>query len=187
MTEFCEEANTILGIDEAGRGSLLGPLVVASVILDPKYKSHPLMKEIKDSKKLSKKKRETLSEFILSTCVHSYIHVCPNTEIDETNILQATLKGMHTCATNILKEKHIDLILVDGNQFTPVLNTHDHSEDDTLMIIPYKTIPRGDNIWTQIAAASILAKVHHDHLITQISQNDNSLDLKYAINSNMGY
>jgi ribonuclease HII len=146
------------------------------------------MKEIKDSKKLSKKKRQLLAEFIKETCIDYSIHICDNHEIDNTNILQETLKGMHSCTTEILKKNHtIDLILVDGNHFTPVLNPYHNNDEDSLMIIPYKTIPNGDNIWTQIAAASILAKVYHDNLITEISNNNPSLNDKYAILSNMGY
>jgi len=135
----------ILGIDEAGRGPLSGPVVVAGVILDP---AKPI-NGLGDSKKLSEKKRESLCELIVSQAlVYSIVEVSPE-EIDSMNILQATLYGMNKIADN-LRDK-FDKVLVDGNK----LPSWDYKSD---------AIVKGDSKIKEISAASILAKVHRDRI-----------------------
>ena len=135
----------ILGIDEAGRGPLSGPVVVAGVVLD-------CIKPIDglgDSKKLSEKKRELLYELIVSQAVaYSIVEVSPK-EIDSMNILQATLYGMNKVADN-LKTK-FDKVLVDGNKLPDWNYTSE-------------AIVKGDSKVKEISAASILAKVHRDRI-----------------------
>ena len=115
MEQYYEKDKLELGIDEAGRGCLFGPVSVAGVIwLDEE--PDPSI-EIKDSKKLSLKKRLLAYDYILDNSIsysHIFIH---NEDIDKDNILKSTLKGMHLCVDNIVDNINIDTILVDGNQF----------------------------------------------------------------------
>ena len=135
----------ILGIDEAGRGPLSGPVVVAGVILDS---ANPI-DGLGDSKKLSEKKRESLYKLIVSQAVaYSIVEVGPE-EIDTMNILQATLYGMNKVAGN-LKDK-FDKVLVDGNKLPDWNYTSE-------------AIVKGDSKIKEISAASILAKVYRDNI-----------------------
>lgn len=134
----------ILGIDEAGRGPLSGPVVVAGVILDSMS-----IPGLGDSKKLSEKKRESLYELIISQALaYSIVEISPE-EIDVMNILQATLYGMNKVADN-LSDK-FDKVLVDGNKLP---NWNYVSE----------AVVKGDSKIKEISAASILAKVHRDRI-----------------------
>lgn len=133
----------IAGVDEVGRGPLAGPVVAAAVILAPNQH----IEGLKDSKKLSPQKRENLFEIIRTNCLSYAFGRCEATEIDEINILQATLLAMKRAIENLPITP--DLILVDGNQPPAVT-------------IPVKTIIGGDAIIPEISAASILAKVLRD-------------------------
>ena len=137
----------ICGIDEAGRGPLAGPVVVASVIM-PK---DSIIEGINDSKKVSEKKREKLYDLILEQAISYGVGIIGQDEIDDINILNATKKGL----TNSLKEltQRPDLILVDA--LTNI---------DTLGI-PYESIIKGDAKCYSISAASIIAKVTRDRIM----------------------
>ncbi|MCI9287047.1 MAG: ribonuclease HII [Clostridia bacterium] len=144
-----ENIKYICGIDEAGRGPLAGPVVVASVIMP-----HDSMIEgVNDSKKVSEKKREELYEKIIEESISYGVGIMDHNEIDEYNILNATKMGL----TNSLKELTVkpDLIVVDA------LN-----KIDTLGI-PYKSIIKGDALCYSISAASIIAKVTRDRIMRQ--------------------
>lgn len=144
-----EKIKYICGIDEAGRGPLAGPVVVASVIMP-----HDSMIEgVNDSKKVSEKKREELYEKIIEESISYGVGIMDHNEIDEYNILNATKMGL----TNSLKELTVkpDLIVVDA------LN-----KIDTLGI-PYKSIIKGDALCYSISAASIIAKVTRDRIMRQ--------------------
>ena len=140
-------AKYICGIDEAGRGPLAGPVVVASVIM-PK---DSMIEGVNDSKKVSEKKREKVYEEIIKEALSYSVGIVDETKIDEINILQATKKGL----TNSVKELKItpDIILVDA--LTNI---------DTCGI-PYKSIIKGDALSYSIAAASIIAKVTRDRIM----------------------
>ena len=139
----------IAGIDEAGRGPLAGPLVCACVIM-PKT---DLIEEINDSKKLSPKKREELFEQILQTALaYSIIEIDEKT-IDELNILNATKLGMKKALEALVVKPEI--VFTDAVQI----------ETD----LPQKNIIHGDGLSYNIAAASILAKVHRDRLMQKLS------------------
>lgn len=140
---------TICGIDEAGRGPLAGPVVVASVIMP----EDSMIEGINDSKKISEKKREKLYDQIIEEAISYGISIIGQEEIDEINILNATKKGL----TNSLKELKVkpDLIIVDAL-------TH----IDTLGI-PYESIIKGDAKCYSISAASILAKVTRDRIMRE--------------------
>ena len=146
---FDKGVEYIAGIDEAGRGPLAGPVVVASVIM-PK---DSMIEGINDSKKISEKKREKLYDIILEEAVSYGIGIVYQDEIDKINILQATKKGL-TEAVEQMKIKP-NLIMVDA--LTGI---------DTLGI-PYKSIIKGDAKEYSIAAASIIAKVTRDRMMIE--------------------
>lgn len=160
-----EDVKYICGIDEAGRGPLAGPVVVASVIM-PK---NSIIEGVNDSKKVSEKKREKLYEEITNTAIAWGVGIIDQREIDEINILNATKKGL----TNSLKELEIkpDLILVDA--LTNI---------DTLGI-PYRSIIKGDAKSYSIAAASIIAKVTRDRIMRQWDE----LYPEYGFEKHKGY
>lgn len=149
-TKLYEQGNQYLcGIDEAGRGPLAGPVVVAAVIM-PK---DSMIEGVNDSKKVSEKKREKLYDEIIETAVAWGVGIIDQKEIDNINILNATKKGL----TTALKELEVkpNLILVDA--LTNI---------DTLGI-PYQSIIKGDAKCYSIAAASIIAKVTRDRMMRQ--------------------
>jgi ribonuclease HII len=151
----------IAGVDEVGRGCLAGPVIAAAVILRNNISG------LKDSKKLSKKKREELSLIIMKNSYFSFGSSSPK-EIDEINILQASLLAMKRAILKLSVEP--GKILIDGIH-KPDLNT------DT------QTIISGDSYIDEISAASIIAKVYRDNLMMQF-------DKKYPnfyFSSHMGY
>ncbi len=139
----------VAGVDEAGRGPLAGPVVVAAVILGKDWKKEHALD---DSKKLSEKKRNELFEVIQKEAVGFKIISISPSEIDKRNILQATLYGMARCIEEI--EPKPDLSLIDGNQYP-----------QTVMLC--ETVVKGDQISKSIAAASILAKVSRDRMMLE--------------------
>ena len=140
---------TIAGIDEAGRGPLAGPVVVAGVIMP----QDSMIEGVNDSKKVSEKKREKLYDAILEEALSYSVAIIGQDVIDEINILNATKQGV----TKVVEELEIkpDLILVDAL-------THIDTKG-----IPYDAIIKGDAKCYQIAAASILAKVTRDRIMRQ--------------------
>ena len=139
----------VCGIDEAGRGPLAGPVVVASVILP----ENSMIEGINDSKKVSESKREKLYDIILQEAISYGIGIIYQDEIDEINILQATKKGLNEAVMKM--EIKPNVILVDA--LTGI---------DTLGI-PYKSIIKGDAKSYSIGAASIIAKVTRDRIMRE--------------------
>ena len=139
----------ICGIDEAGRGPLAGPVVVAGVIMP----QDSMIEGINDSKKVSEKKRENLYQLIIEEAISYSVAIIGQDRIDEINILNATKQGV----TNVVEELQVkpDLILVDA---LTQLNTKG---------IPYHSIVKGDAKCYSIAAASIIAKVTRDRIMRQ--------------------
>ena len=146
---FKEGYNYICGIDEAGRGPLAGPVVVAAVIM-PK---DSMIEGVNDSKKVSEKKREKLYELIIEEAISYSVGIVDQNEIDRINILNATKAGL-TEAVRTLKVKP-ELILVDA--LTNI---------DTCGV-PYQSIIKGDDKSYSIAAASIIAKVTRDRIMRE--------------------
>ena len=144
-----EHVEYICGIDEAGRGPLAGPVVVASVIMKP----DSFIEGVNDSKKVSEKKREKLYEQIIEEAVSYSVGIIDQNEIDEINILNATKKGL-TESIKSLKVKP-ERIIVDALD-----------KIDTCGI-PYMPIVKGDAKCYSIAAASIIAKVTRDRIMRQ--------------------
>jgi len=194
LQKYIDENTSIIeiGIDEAGRGPMFGR-VYAGVVVLPKDDSfdHSLMK---DSKKFhSKKKIEQVAEYIKENAIAWAVEYEDEQTIDEINILQATQSAMHKGIKTImaklenLTDLHHDkiLLLVDGNYFKPfsILN----KTKTKLDIIKYQMIEGGDNKYTSIAAASILAKVERDNYIEELCISNPELIEYYGIDSNKGY
>lgn len=158
-------AQNIAGTDEAGRGCLAGPVTAAAVIF-PKYLNLP---ELNDSKKLTEKQRYYLRPKIEKLAVSfAVIHVFQE-EIDEINILNASIKAMQLALKKLSVQP--SFILIDGNHFKPYND------------IPYECVIKGDEKYQNIAAASILAKTYRDEFMI-------NLDLKfpkYSWKKNKGY
>ena len=146
----CElRSKYICGIDEAGRGPLAGPVVVASVIMP----ENSMIEGVNDSKKVSEKKREKLYDLILSEAISYGVGIIGQDEIDEINILNATKKGL-TISLQELTQKP-DLIIVDALNNIDTLGTK------------YESIIKGDAKCYSIAAASIIAKVTRDRIMRE--------------------
>jgi ribonuclease HII len=141
-----------VGTDEAGRGCLAGPVVAAAVILPIDF-SHPFLN---DSKQLSEKKRQELQPFIEQNALAFGVAFVMQDEVDEINVLQASITAMHR-AIDVLKIVP-EFIIIDGNKFR---NYHQ---------IPHQTIVKGDSKFQSIAAASILAKTYRDAYMEKIHQ-----------------
>ncbi len=141
----------ICGIDEAGRGPLVGPVCAAAVIL-PRGLA---IDGLNDSKKLTEKKRDALYEIITANAVSWAIGLATPREIDEINILQATFLAMRRAVSGLHAVP--DYVLVDGN-------------GDPRLSLPTETVIKGDGKAACIAAASILAKVTRDRLLTALGE-----------------
>lgn len=196
LKRFCQEDPDILevGVDEAGRGPLFGRVYCGAVILpkDDALFDHSLMK---DSKKFTSKKKITeAAEYIKTHAISWGVAYSDENVIDNINILQATQRTMHLAirdalsgatitrgsTTNRLEIDKIHL-LVDGNYFKPYL----HGPDKVL--VSSQTVEQGDNTYSSIAAASILAKVARDQYIEDLCTEHPTLSEYYAIDSNKGY
>ena len=153
------------GCDEAGRGCLAGPVVAAAVILPKNYK-HPVLN---DSKKLSPRQRALLKDEIIKSAIAWKVAFVDNTEIDEMNILRASIKAMHIAIEGL--EKVPQFLLIDGNRFYAYKN------------IKHQTIIKGDGLYFSIAAASVLAKTFRDEFMDKIH-----IEFpEYGWNKNKGY
>lgn len=162
-----DETTIEIGLDEAGRGAIAGPVTIAACIM-PFGFQHEL---IKDSKLLNEKQRKDAREIVLENALAYHVeHIYPD-EIESTNILRATLRGMNQCLLEVKKNHSFDFILVDGDQF--------HGFEG----LPFETIIGGDNKYTSIAAASILAKTERDAMMKELDEKTQG----YGWNSNKGY
>ena len=156
--------NLIAGVDEVGRGSLVGPVYAAAVI----FKNNLDKKKLKDSKKLSKKNREMLEKYIKKNSYWS-IASASLKEIEKLNILNASLLAMKRAIIKLNKKPR--QVLIDGNKVPKIKNYN------------LKFVIKGDEKIPEISAASIIAKVSRDRLITKMSKKY----IKYSWNKNAGY
>lgn len=174
---YSETTKYEAGIDEAGRGPLFGRVYAACVILprDTGVFNHSI---IKDSKRFSSKKKllEVYNYIKEKSLAYSVVFEDEKT-IDEINIRQATLKAMNHAILQVKKQLEPDLLLVDGVDFVP-----EYSVDTK-----YTCIEGGDNWYTSIAAASILAKVERDQYIEDLCDKNPILQERYALAENKGY
>lgn len=141
----------IAGVDEAGRGPLAGPVCAAAVILPEGV----IIDGINDSKKLSEKKRELLFDEIIKKALSYSVQFIEPAVIDEINIKKATSLAMHNAVSALSVSP--SFVIIDGNDNIP-------------FDIPYKYIIKGDSLSQSIAAASILAKVSRDRLMTALDE-----------------
>ncbi|MBI5730459.1 MAG: ribonuclease HII [Ignavibacteriales bacterium] len=161
---FSNKVKFLAGVDEAGRGPLAGPVVAAAVIFDKKT----FHKEINDSKQIPEKKREELFDWITKNCLCYGVGIIDHLEIEEINILQASLKAMRIAVEQLTIKPN--LILIDGNKsFLSEMKT--------------KTIVKGDSKSFSIAAASIIAKVTRDKIMREAHEKFPI----YSWNHNKGY
>lgn len=153
------------GCDEAGRGCYAGPVFAAAVILPADF-YHPLLN---DSKQLSEKKRDLLRPVIEREALAWAVASVSEKEIDEINILKASIKAMHLAIAQL--KKMPQYLLIDGNRFYPYKK------------IPHQCFVKGDGRFASIAAASILAKTHRDEHMAKL----HAEFPQYGWNSNKGY
>ncbi|MEN3325113.1 ribonuclease HII [Mariniflexile soesokkakense] len=140
------------GTDEAGRGCLAGPVTAAAVIFSSTFNNSIL----NDSKQLSESKRDSLKPIIeLKALTFGVAHVFQD-EIDQINILNASILAMHQSITQLTPKP--EFIIVDGNKFKPIGD------------IPFETIIKGDSKYLSIAAASVLAKTYRDAFMNTIHE-----------------
>ena len=190
---FHKDDTYIIGVDEVGRGPLFGRVYAAAVILPQFGFKHELMK---DSKKFtSSKKIKEVADYIKQNCIAYSIMYQDEKNIDKNNILNATYNAMHLAikntintintvnTVNTMNNKY--LIIVDGNNFKPLTyydnNSEDMKEVDTICVV------NGDNTYSAIAAASILAKVERDNYIQELCLEYPNLNEYYGISKNKGY
>ena len=153
------------GCDEAGRGCLAGSVYAAAVILPPDYHNELL----NDSKQLTEKRRYALREVIQREAVAWAVGVVTPEEIDNINILNASILAMHRALDQLAVRP--EAVIVDGNRFKPYGN------------VPFSTIVKGDGKYLSIAAASILAKTYRDDYMGKLAEEYPQYDWK----SNKGY
>ncbi|MBW4591382.1 MAG: ribonuclease HII [Brasilonema angustatum HA4187-MV1] len=159
----------IAGVDEVGRGALFGPVVAAAVILPDSALSQLITAEIKDSKKLSSSRRVRLAQQICALAIDWKIGFASTAEIDQMNILQATMLAMKRAVLKLKVQP--SLCLIDGNQLVKDLP------------LTQQTIIKGDERSIAIASASIIAKVWRDDLILRLASKYSMYDLE----RNKGY
>lgn len=140
------------GCDEAGRGCLAGSVYAAAVIFPEDYQNE----ELNDSKQLTDKRRKQLREIIQRDAVAWAVGIVTPEEIDQMNILNASILAMHRALDQLTVRPQA--IIVDGNRFKPYRSV----VDDHVVNIPHTTIVKGDGKYLSIAAASILAKTYRD-------------------------
>ena len=186
QVEYINDDYIEVGIDEAGRGPMFGRVYAAAVVLpkDDTYKH----KDMKDSKRFhSERKINAVAEYIKENAVAWAVGYSEASEIDEYNIRIATHKAMHKAIEQVMDKIALNYgnthLLVDGNDFTPIMRMH----EGMFVPIRYTTIEQGDNKVTNIAAASILAKVERDKYISAICQENPVLDERYGLLKNKGY
>lgn len=165
LLPYYQEKLTEAGCDEAGRGCYAGPVFAAAVIL-PKDFHHPLLN---DSKQVKEKQRNMLRKIIEQEAISWAVASVSSEEIDQINILKASYKAMHLAIDQL--QKVPELLLIDGNRFISYKKIKHHC------------IIKGDGIYSNIAAASILAKTYRDEYMLQIHEQFP----EYGWNQNKGY
>lgn len=172
MLELCFKSGVLeAGCDEAGRGCLAGPVFASAVILpvDIAERNSQLALQLNDSKQLTERRRNALRSIIEQEALAWAVVAVDNREIDQINILRASITAMHRAIDNL--KVRPENIIVDGNRFYPYQD------------IPHTTIVKGDAKYMSIAAASILAKTHRDEFMLEVHKQYP----QYAWDKNKGY
>ena len=177
---FLEDDAIEVGIDEAGRGALFGRMYVAAVVLpaelDCFFDNGAALNEIKDSKKISERKRGIIYDYVKDCAVDYHVAWCDNKQIDEENVLQADLNTMHRALEGLAVP--VQRILVDGDCWKKWPANPD---------VEVNKVIGGDSKFLAIAAASILAKVERDRWVISCCDDHPEWDEKYGLRSNKGY
>ena len=150
---FNEGYNIVCGVDEVGRGPLVGPVVTSCVVLPKDFE----LEGLTDSKKLTEKKRDKYYDYIINNCVAYAVGECSSEEIDKYNILEATKIAMKRAIDKVNEQVKIDYVLIDGN----MKFNFDYK---------YKSIVKGDYKSISIAAASVVAKVTRDRMLYELDE-----------------
>lgn len=170
LLPFLREGIIEAGCDEAGRGCLCGPVACAAVVLPADFRSELL----NDSKQLTAKQRDQLRIEIEAKAVSWAVEMVSAEEIDEINILNASIIGMHRAVSRLsVRPEHL---IIDGNRFKEYV-------DEEFRPILHTTVVKGDGKYMAIAAASILAKTHRDELMLKLAAEFPGYDWE----NNMGY
>jgi len=172
---FKEDEKVEVGLDEAGRGCLFGRLYVGAVAFSNEmiFDHGSALSQIKDSKKLSERKRNILFDYIQEEAIETSVAFSEVEEIDRLNILQADIAAMHRALDAMVIP--VQRILVDGDYWKPWKDVEAH------------TIVDGDASYLPIAAASILAKVSHDRWVEEQIVTHPEWETRYGFASNKGY
>jgi ribonuclease HII len=165
-------------LDECARGNLFGDVYAAVCIPNENLPDPPFAVKSWDSKKLSPKKRKILSDWIKQNSIWA-IGTATSAEIDEFNILNATMRAFHRALDKITVD--FDEIFCDGNRFEPYICKR------RATFIPHKCFEKGDDLFQGIGMASIVAKVAHDEYIHNLCDEQPELDEKYNLKKNQGY
>jgi len=168
LRPYLEPSRLEAGCDEAGRGPLAGPVYAAAVILPPDF-YHPLLN---DSKQMSERAREELRPIIEREAVSWAIEAVSAEEIDQLNILWASITGMQRAVLKLSPKP--DFLLIDGNKFRPF---------SSFGFKDFQTVVHGDATYASIAAASVLAKTYRDDFMREIAKDYP----EYGWDRNMGY
>ncbi len=152
LLSFLQAGVVEAGCDEAGRGCLAGPVFAAAVVLPADFENELL----NDSKKLTEKQRYSLRPVIEENAISWGVGICTAQEIDEINILNASILAMHRAVDQLsVRPQHL---IIDGNRFKPYQD------------VPYQCVVKGDGKYLSIAAASILAKTYRDDFMVKIDE-----------------
>jgi ribonuclease HII len=172
-----------VGLDEAGRGSLWGRLYVGAVIMSPEDEAYfdngAALRLIKDSKKLTPRRRAVLADYIKENAIETAVAWAEPEEIDTINILRADMAAMHRALVSL--QTPFQRILVDGDIWDPYVSADSCEPTEAITII------EGDSVSLTIAAASILAKEAHDDWVRETVAADPQLHERYGFGTNMGY
>jgi len=175
MLTYQNENCLEIGVDECARGCLFGRIYGCAVIYPNEGIDKNIEILIKDSKKLSRKKRKLIYDYLIKNVKYA-VYYCDNTEIDTIGIQKCNYKVFHESIKklNVIPDK----ILVDGKCFDPIYINN--------KLIEHECITKGDDIYLSIACASIIAKVEHDNYIDELIKNNPELKL-YKLQNNYGY
>jgi ribonuclease HII len=180
MTDYIISEDLEAGVDESNRGGLIYDVVAACVVLPQTFPDDKYI-QIKDSKKLSSKKRAELSAYIKENAITYGIGSATNEEIDATNILVATMKAMNRAINEAYKKQAFTKLKIDGPHFNGYIPPGEDAEP-----LEHECVIKGDAKYLSIAAASIIAKHHHDTMFLKLIDENPELE-KYDLRQNQGY
>lgn len=179
MNSYCFNLNEV-GVDEAGRGPLIGRVYAAAVCIGvPQQDTLGDIPLITDSKKMTRKQRQEAYNWIINNVKGYSVAYAEPSEIDNINILQATRLAMLRALQNLKEKIDFDKVIIDGPRW--------ENKFDELKECQIKSVIKGDSKYLAIAAASILAKEEHDKHIREICILNTELNERYDLLNNMGY